>query len=65
MNLTLLPRSLCKKGDCMSKEKKYSSIQVSPEFLVYLKKVKDLNHFNTYENTIKYLIVTGKKNAKK
>lgn len=37
-------------------ENKYTTIQVSPKFLKYLKKVKDKIHFDNYENVIKYLI---------
>lgn len=34
----------------------YSSIQVTLKFKEELKSVKDENHFDSYESTIKYLI---------
>lgn len=50
------------KKNAKKKEQKYTSIQVTTEFKKKLKKVKDDNHFDSYENTIKYLI---KKRCKK
>lgn len=44
----------------VSKEQKYSSIQVTTKFKKELKDVKDKNHFDSYESAIKYLISKGR-----
>lgn len=37
-------------------KKKYSSIQLTKEFKMHLKKIKKDNHFDSYESTIKYYL---------
>lgn len=41
------------------KEKRYSCIQLTVGYKNYLEKVKEVNHFDSYESTIKYLIKEG------
>jgi hypothetical protein len=45
----------------MEGNKEYSSIQVTKKFQQYLKRVKDKNHFDSYENVIRFLIARGRK----
>ena len=48
-----------RKIEVVGMKKKYTSIQVTPEFKALLKKSKDVLHFDSYENTIKYLMKKG------
>jgi hypothetical protein len=45
-----------KKQTKKSKQKSYTSVQLTIDFWKELKKEKDSNHFDSFENTIKYLI---------
>jgi len=38
------------------KKKSYTSIQLTIPFWKELKEVKDMNHFDSFENVIRYLI---------
>lgn len=44
------------KKKSVDNEQKYTSIQVTSRFKEWLDKVKKANHFDSFENVIKYLI---------
>jgi len=48
------------KNDKIDK-KEYTSIQLTKQFKEELKKIRDKNHFDSYQNVIKYLITKNKR----